>query len=131
VRHYSRKTLKTYALWSRKFQHFLKNKSPAELSTADVKAYLTHLAVDCHVAASTQNQALNSLLFLYRHALKADFGILKDVPRAKKALYVPVVLSREEINAILAHLYHPYNSFILKKTRPPQKFPGGLVNHCY
>jgi site-specific recombinase XerD len=57
VRHYSRKTLKTYAHWSRQFQRFLKNKSPQELSTADVKEYLTYLAVKCKVAASTQNQA--------------------------------------------------------------------------
>ncbi len=109
VRHYSRKTLKTYALWSRQFQRFLKNKPPKELTTEDVKEYLTYLAVKCRVAASTQNQAFNSLLFLFRHGLKSDFGILKDVPRAKKSLYVPVVLSREEIDAILAHLYYPYN----------------------
>jgi hypothetical protein len=59
VRHYSRKTLQTYALWSRQFQRFLKNKPPQELSTADVKEYLTFLAVKCHVAASTQNQAFH------------------------------------------------------------------------
>jgi len=59
VRHYSRKTLKTYANWSRQFQRFLKNKLPAELSTADVKDYLTFLAVNCRVAASTQNHAFN------------------------------------------------------------------------
>jgi integron integrase len=112
VRHYSRKTLKTYALWSRKFQRYLKNKSPDELTSDDVKAYLTHLAVDCHVAASTQNQAFNSLLFLFRHALKREFGILKDVPRAKKSLYVPSVLSRGEIDAILAHLSYPYDLFV-------------------
>ncbi len=112
VRHYSRKTLKTYAHWSRQFQRFLKNKPPAELCTEDVKAYLTHLAVKCHVAASTQNQAFNSLLFLFRYALKRDFGELRDVPRAKKSLYVPVVLSREEIDAILAHLYHPYSLIV-------------------
>jgi hypothetical protein len=57
LRHYSRKTLKTYAQWSRQFQRFLKNKLPLELTTADVKDYLTYLAVKCHVAASTQNQA--------------------------------------------------------------------------
>jgi len=55
VRHYSRKTLKTYANWTRQFQRFLKNKPPQELSTADVKEYLTYLAVKCKVAASTQN----------------------------------------------------------------------------
>jgi hypothetical protein len=95
VRHYSRKTLKTYANWSRQFQRFLKNKSPDELSTADVKDYLSFLAVKCRVAASTQNQAFNSLLFLYRHALKREFGDLRDVPRAKKSRYVPMVLSRQ------------------------------------
>jgi hypothetical protein len=84
VRHYSRKTLKTYALWSRQFQRFLKNKSPQELTTADVKEYLTFLAVKCNVAASTQNQAFNSLLFLFRHGLKRDFGELRGVPRANR-----------------------------------------------
>lgn len=112
LRHYSRKTLKAYATWSRQFQHFLKNKHPEELSSDDVKRYLTFLAVKCHVAASTQNQAFNSLLFLYRHALEKDFGILKDVPRAKKSLYIPMVLSRAEIDAILYQLPHPYRLFI-------------------
>ena len=109
VRHYSRKTLKTYALWSRQFQKFLNNKAPAELTTSDVKEYLTYLAVTCHVAASTQNQAFNSLLFLFRHALKRDFGDLRDVPRAKKSRYIPVVLSRDEIDKIISHLYFPYS----------------------
>ena len=112
VRHYSRKTLKTYAHWSRQFQRFLKNKSPQELTTADVKEYLTYLAVTCKVAASTQNQAFNSLLFLFRHALKREFGILKDVPRAKKSLYIPMVLSMLEIEEILKQLYYPYNLFV-------------------
>lgn len=109
VRHYSRKTLQTYAQWSRRFQRFLKNKPPRDLSTIDVKEYLTYLAVKCKVAASTQNQAFNSLLFLFRHALKRDFGILKGVPRAKKSLYIPMVLSRAEIDAILKQLSYPYN----------------------
>ncbi len=109
VRHYSRKTLKTYANWSRQFQRFLKNKSPGELSTADVKDYLTFLAVKCRVAASTQNQAFNSLLFLFRHALKKEFGDLRDVPRAKKSRYVPMVLSRKEIDAVLMHLLPPFD----------------------
>jgi len=112
VRHYSRKTLQTYANWSRQFQRFLKNKPPEELSSGDVKDYLSFLAVKCHVAASTQNQAFNSLLFLYRHALKKDFGILNDVPRAKKSLYVPTVLSRVEIDAILNELSYPNRLFV-------------------
>jgi integron integrase len=112
VRHYSRKTLQTYALWSRQFQRYLKDKHPSELTTEDVKEYLTYLAVKCHVAASTQNQAFNALLFLFRNVLKRDFGVLRDVPRAKKSLYIPTVLSREEIDSILAHLYFPYNLIV-------------------
>lgn len=109
VRHYSRKTLRTYALWSRNFQKFLKNKPPEDLSTEDVKEYLTFLAVKCKVAASTQNQAFNSLLFFYRHGLKREFGMLRDVPRAKKSHYIPSVLSREEIDDILKQLSYPHN----------------------
>jgi len=109
VRHYSRKTLITYAKWSRHFQRFLKNKQPQELAAGDVKAYLTHLAVTCKVAASTQNQAFNSLLFFFRHGLKREFGELRDVPRAKKSLYIPTVLSRPEIDAILANLSYPFD----------------------
>jgi len=109
VRHYSRKTLKTYALWSRNFQRFLKDKPPGELTTEDVKEYLTFLAVKSKVAASTQNQAFNSLLFLFRHGLKGEFGELRGVPRAKKSLYIPTVLSRKEIDAILEQLSYPHN----------------------
>lgn len=109
TRHYSRKTLKAYADWIRKFQGFLHDKRPDELSETDVKAYLTYLAVKCKVAASTQNQAFNSLLFLYRHILKKDFGDHKDIPRAKKSKYIPVVLSRKEIDAVLKHLSYPYD----------------------
>jgi integron integrase len=108
-RHYSRKTLKAYADWSRKFQLYLKHKPPAKLSAAEVKAYLTYLAVRCKVSASTQNQAFNALLFLFRHILKKDFGDQKDVPRAKKSSYIPVVLTRTEVDAVLCRLKPPYN----------------------
>jgi integron integrase len=109
TRHYSRKTLKAYADWCRHYQRYLKNKPPEELSESDVKQYLTYLAVQCKVAASTQNQAFNALLFLYRHILKKDFGEHKDVPRAKKSKYIPVVLSRKEIDSVVKHLEHPYD----------------------
>lgn len=109
VRHYSRKTLQTYANWSRNFQRFLKNKPPETVTTEDVKEYLAFLATKCKVAASTQNQAFNSLLFLFRHGLKREFGELRGVPRAKKSLYIPAVLSREEIDAIIKELSYPFN----------------------
>ncbi len=109
TRHYSRKTLKAYADWSRKFQIYLKNKPPDTLSAADVKAYLTYLAVKYKVSASTQNLAFNSLLFLFRYILKKDFGDHRDVPRAKRSSYIPVVLTRSEVDAILRNLSPPYD----------------------
>jgi len=116
VRHYSRKTLKTYADWGRKFQRHVNDKPPEELTSLDVKGYLTHLAVKQRVASSTQNQAFNALLFLFRHVLKKDFGDQRDVPRAKKSKYIPVVLSRPEIDAIIGHLEYPFYS--LEKKYP-------------
>ncbi|MFH0783967.1 MAG: phage integrase N-terminal SAM-like domain-containing protein, partial [Pseudomonadota bacterium] len=109
VRHYSRKTLKTYADWGRKFQRHVTDKPPEELTSLDVKEFLTHLAVKQRVASSTQNQAFNALLFLFRHVLKKDFGDQRDVPRAKKSKYIPVVLSRPEIDAIISQLEYPFD----------------------
>lgn len=109
MRHYSRKTLKAYADWSRKFQIYLKNKPPDGLSAGDVKAYLTYLAVRCKVSASTQNQAFNALLFLFRHILKKDFGDHKDTPRAKRSSYIPTVLTRKEVDAVINRLSPPHD----------------------
>jgi integron integrase len=108
TRHYSRKTLQHYANCTRKFQSYLTHKDPATLASQDVKNYLTYLAVNCKVSSSTQNLAFNALLFLYRHVLKKDFGDMKDVPRAKKSTYIPVVLSRSEVQEVLARMWHPY-----------------------
>jgi integron integrase len=108
IRHYSRKTLKHYADWGRKFQYYLRDKDPAELSSQDVKDYLTYLAVDCKVSSSHQNLAFNALLFLYRHVLCKDFGTHKDIPRAKTSNYIPTVLCRKEIDSVLVHLRHPF-----------------------
>ncbi len=109
TRHYSPKTLKAYALWTTKFRYFTGDKTPESLSSAEVKAYLTHLAVKCNVSASTQNQAFNARLFLFRHVLKKDFGDHRDIPRAKRTRYLPVVLSRQALEAVLQHLSPPYD----------------------
>jgi integron integrase len=109
VRHYSPKTLRTYRGWARKFQTFTKSKSSDSLSSDDVKEFLTHLAVNQKVASSTQNQAFNSLLFFYRNVLNKEFGKLDGVVRAKRKPYIPVVLSREEIDNIISHLDAPYD----------------------
>jgi integron integrase len=109
MRHYSPKTLKAYALWATKFRSFTGDKTPASVSAAEVKTYLTYLAVKCKVSASTQNQAFNALLFLFRHVLKKDFGDHRDIPRARRTRYIPVVLSRQEIDTVLKHLSPPYD----------------------
>jgi integron integrase len=109
VRHYSPKTLKAYRQWVGHFQTFTRSKNPESLSSADVREFLTSLAVDRKVSASTQNQAFNALLFCYRHVLHKEFGKVEGVVRAKRKPYVPVVLSREEIKTILQHLPPPYD----------------------
>jgi len=109
LRHYSPKTLSTYSTWVRKFQYYLEDKVPEDLSTEDVKQFLTFLAVRQKVSASSQNLAFNSLLFFFRNVLKKEFGKVDGVVRAKKKPYIPVVLTREEINKIIDNLPYPYH----------------------
>jgi len=109
VRHYSPKTLKSYRAWARKFQGYTHNRAPSGLSTEDVKAFLSSLAIEKRVSASTQNQAFNALLFLFRHVLGKEFGKVDGVVRAKKRPYIPVVLSRQEVDGLISCLGHPYD----------------------
>jgi len=109
VRHYSKKTLQAYRSWIRKFQAYTLSKPPERLDMDDVKNILTSLAVEKKVAASTQNQAFNALLFLVRHVLEKEFEQVEGVVRAKRKTYIPVVLSREEVDRIIHHLPEPYN----------------------
>lgn len=108
IRHYSPKTYKSYAGWVRQFQHFTHEKAPESLTADDVKSFLTNLAVKRKVAASTQNQAFNALLFIFKHILHKEFKV-EGVVRAKQKKYIPVVLSREEIDRILENLPDPYD----------------------
>lgn len=104
LRQYSRKTWQAYSGWVEQFRSFLRDKPPDTVDSEDARRFLTHLAVDRRVVATTQNQAFNSLLFLYRHILKAEYELGDTVTRARRSRYVPVVLSREEVDAVLAHL---------------------------
>lgn len=113
LRHYSDKTLRAYRTWMRKFQAYTKSKQPDLLSTDDVKSFLTHLAVEKNVSASSQNQAFNALLFFYRHILAREFGKIDGVVRAKRTRYIPVVLSRDEIDSILCHLDPPFDLIVM------------------
>ena len=102
--HYSIRTEQTYVDWIRRFILFHGKRHPAEMGAPEVEAFLTHLAVQGKVAASTQNQALNAIVFLYRQVLKKELGWLEGVERAKKPARLPVVFTREEARAVLSRL---------------------------
>ena len=104
TKHYSIRTEETYVSWIKRFILFHGKRHPKELGPKEISAFLTHLAVDRKVAASTQNQAFNALLFLYRNVLKMEFGEIKDVERAKKPQRMPVVFTKEEIKVIIDQL---------------------------
>src|SRR5438067_4616251 len=105
VKHYSLRTERTYCDWIERFIRFHRMRHPSEMGAAEVGEFLTHLARDGHVAASTQNQALSALLFLYKEVLKQEIGWLEDVERAKKPIRLPVVLTRDDVHKIFAHLH--------------------------
>ena len=111
LRNYSQSTYRTYAGWIGRFEGFLKGKKPDKIEMADVKAFLTDLAVNAKVSGSTQNQAFNALLFLFRHVLKREneFDAKEGIVRAKQKKYIPVVLTREEVDIVIAKLRYPYN----------------------
>jgi integron integrase len=104
IRHYSIRTEQAYVQWISRFILFHGKRHPRELGADEVTAFLSHLAVKRNVAASTQNQALNAILFLYRDVLKCTLPWLQDVQRAKKPQRLPVVLTRDEVRALLAQM---------------------------
>ena len=114
ARHYSPRTVEAYVFWARRFILFHGKRHPDAMGAAEVKAFLTYLAISRKVAASTQNQALGALLFLYRHVLGRELEGLSDVIRAKRPVRAPVVLSPGEIAQILQYLHGlPYLAVVL------------------
>ena len=104
ARHYSRRTEKAYVHWIKRYIFFHGKRHPAEMGAAEVTAFLTALAVRDRVAASTQNQALNALLFLYREILGVELPWLDGLVRAKRPQHLPTVLTREEVRTVLEQL---------------------------
>ena len=104
TRHLSPRTEEAYVFWIRRYVLFHGKRHPAELGGAEVTRFLSHLAGAARVSASTQNQALSALLFLYRRVLHIDLPWLEGLVRAKRPARLPVVLSRDEVAAVLAHL---------------------------
>ncbi|MGH7960736.1 MAG: integron integrase [Candidatus Binatia bacterium] len=104
TRHYSLRTEEAYVQWTKRFILFHGKRHPREMGEKEISQFLTALAVNGHVSASTQNQALYALLFLYRHVLNQNVGWLDDVVRAKRPHRLPVVLTRQEVRALLGVL---------------------------
>jgi integron integrase len=104
VRHYSIRTEQAYCDWIKRFVIFHGKRHPSELGAAHVEAFLTSLAVEGRVAASTQNQAKSALLFLYKEVLGAELPWLDRIQKAKAPVRLPVVLTRAEVGRVLARL---------------------------
>jgi len=103
-RHYSPRTEKAYVHWCLGYIRYHGRRHPRELMAHHVTAWLNHLANDRRVAASTQNQALSAVLFLYKHVLAIDLPWLDGIDRARRPARLPVVLTRQEVRAVLAGL---------------------------
>jgi len=104
TRHYSSRTEQAYVAWIKRFIVFHGKRHPSTMGAWHVREFLSHLAVDRSVSASTQNQALSAIVFLYKEVLNQDIGWIHNVVRAKKPKRLPVVLSRAEVRAVLAKL---------------------------
>jgi integron integrase len=104
VKHYSYRTEESYLAWMRRYILFHNKRHPKEMGSIEIEAFLSHLAVNEKVAASTQNQALCALLFLYRHVLKLESPLTFDAVRAKRSNYLPTVLTKEEAISVIGNL---------------------------
>ncbi len=109
TRHYSLRTEQAYVDWVRRFIVFHGKRHPQQMGKREVEAFLSYLAVERQVAAATQNQALNGILFLYKHVLEVDLPWLDNVVRAAEKRRIPVVLSRAEVRQVLSVLPPPHD----------------------
>ena len=105
--HRSRRTEQAYCDWVYRFLRFHSFRHPREMGQVEVQAFLNHLAVDRHVTAATQNQALSAILYLYKQVLEIDLPWLQGLIRAHKPVRLPTVLSRPEVRSLLSILEHP------------------------
>lgn len=113
VRHYSLRTEEIYIHWVRRYILFHDKRHPAEMGEPEISAFLTDLAVNRKVAASTQNQALSAILFLYQKTLNQKLEWLDDVVRAKRPRHLPVILTRQEVTRLLDDI-HGINGLVAR-----------------
>jgi site-specific recombinase XerD len=102
--HYSYRTEQAYLDWMKRYILFHGKRHPKEMGAGEIEAFVSYLANERGVSASTQTQALSALLYLYRHVLGIEMGWIDGISRAKKSQRVPIVLTREEVAAVLARL---------------------------
>lgn len=101
IKHYSYSTEKNYVHWAKRYILFHNKRHPAEMGAPEIEAFLSHLAQEVNVSASTQNQAFNAILFLYRNVLKIELTTPVYALRAKRSQHLPTVLSKNEVNQVL------------------------------
>jgi integron integrase len=104
VKHYSARTEKTYVEWIRRYILFHNKRHPKDMGASEVQAFIIYLASEKHVAASTQNQALSAVTFLYRHVLKKDIELPSNLIRAEKSQTLPVVLTHQEAMSVIGKM---------------------------
>lgn len=114
LKHYSLRTEQAYMQWVKRYIYFHGKRHPAEMSKSEVESFLSSLAVERNVTASTQTQALSALLFLYREVLGVELPWLSEITRAKKPSRLPTVLNREEIAALLKGIDDPLMDLIVR-----------------
>ena len=102
LKHYSYSTEKTYVHWAKRYILFHNKRHPAEMGATEIEAFLTHLAKDENVSSSTQNQALNALLFLYRNVLQINLPVPLHALRAKRSEHLPTILSKDKVVRLLS-----------------------------
>lgn len=103
-KHYSIRTEEAYVYWIKRYIYFHNKRHPNDMDGPEIESFLTHLAVEQNVAASTQNQAMNALLFLYREVLNKKLTHSINAVRAKEPKRIPVVMTRDEVQKVISHL---------------------------
>jgi len=104
TRHYSKRTEEAYAMWIKRYIFFHGKRHPSSMGGEHVNQFISSLAIDGHVSAATQGQALAAILFLYRHVLNEPLPWIEDIVRARKPLHIPIVLTPEEVRQVLDHM---------------------------
>jgi integron integrase len=104
VNHYSKKTEEAYLNWIKRYIYFHNKTHPEKLDKSDIQKFLNHLTINNNVSSSTQNQALQGILFLYKNILKQDVGWIEEIKRSSRVKHLPVVFSKSEISRIFEHL---------------------------